>query len=115
MFSRPKINPPNVFGRIGDITKYYSTPTAKCTGRYTGQHSLARRQEVFYTQVLLCNLTAGEVLKALVLMIEPYSIAGDFFFCKINGKEQLKRHLTFCANSIAILQEWKQQYGDGRT
>lgn len=73
-------------GGVGDISKYYSSPGSRYTGRKSDLHSLSRHKAVYYAQAHLCGLNATLGLNCLINMIDPHTLAGRFYFNDIFHK-----------------------------
>ena len=101
---RPKIIPVPQASRgnstLGDLAKYCSAPNIKYSGRSCYQKSLARHQSLFYAQARLCKLSTDEGLKCFILMIEPHSLAGSFFFKVFIG------HVRTLEKAFKTLFQW---------
>ena len=66
-------------GRTDMLSRFYSSPSAKYTGKASDYHSLTKHKRLYYKQCHIARLSAAEGLECLCYMIDVHSLAGKFY------------------------------------
>ncbi len=94
---------------------YYALGS-KYTGKFSDKQSLGRHhQQVYHSNAEMCRFNAHEDLMNLIVMIEPQSLAGNYYWNFIRGKAETLEE-AFCmlfrwakstTNLSAFVDEWR--------